>query len=183
MKESGGSYGPRRDGRRDVGEEERGRQRHTRRHSRGRSRRLLEIALVVYGLAVLAAQALLRAIASRVRHRKKMVGAAAAACVLLGVMAGALYLVGQNETRALAAHGGGRADAESPKTADRPQEGSGEARPAEEGPKPDVEEAKEPDVLLGEYKTDFLWDSNPSRKSNMELAAEAVDETVLKRLV
>lgn len=34
--------------------------------------------------------------------------------------------------------------------------------------------------VLGEYKTDFLWDSNPNRKSNMKLAAGAVDDTVLE---
>ncbi|QIN85523.1 hypothetical protein GBA63_21985 (plasmid) [Rubrobacter tropicus] len=34
--------------------------------------------------------------------------------------------------------------------------------------------------VLGEYQTDFLWDSNPSRKGNMNLAAGAVDGTVLE---
>ncbi len=178
MKERGGSYRRRGYGRRGVGEEERGRQRHDRRLPRRLPGRLVDIAFVVYALPVLAAQALLRAIASRIRHRK-MVGVAAAACVLLGVLVGPLYLVGQNETRTLAAHGGGRADAESPQKADRPPAGT-TANLAKEGPKPAAGESGEPDLLLGEYKTDFLWDSNPSRKANMKLAAEAVDETVLK---
>jgi hypothetical protein len=174
MKDRDGSHGSPRDGRRGAGAGGRGRQRHDRR----RPRRLVDIAFVAYGLAVLVAQASLRAITSRIRHRK-MVGVAAAAGVLLAVLVGALYLVGESEIRPLAAHGGGQTEAESPKKADRPPE-STEANLAKEGSKPAARESGEPDLLLGEYKTDFLWDSNPSRKANMELAAEAVDETVLK---
>jgi len=36
-----------------------------------------------------------------------------------------------------------------------------------------------PTEKIGEYKTDFLWDSNPTRQENMKLAAEAVNDTVL----
>ena len=50
-------------------------------------------------------------------------------------------------------------------------------------PKPDVStqeiEKLKPTELIGEYKTDFLWDSNPMRQANMKLAAGAVNNTVL----
>ncbi|MGB3632769.1 MAG: VanW family protein [Rubrobacteraceae bacterium] len=36
-----------------------------------------------------------------------------------------------------------------------------------------------PTKLLGEYQTDFAYDSNPSRQKNMKLSAGAVNETVL----
>ena len=54
---------------------------------------------------------------------------------------------------------------------------------AAEHPKPDVSSEEidqlKPEKVIGEYKTDFLWDSNPSRKANMKLAAEAINNTVL----
>jgi vancomycin resistance protein YoaR len=50
-------------------------------------------------------------------------------------------------------------------------------------PKPEVTTAEvqsyKPEKVIGEYKTDFLWDSNPNRKYNMKLAASAVNNTVL----
>ena len=36
-----------------------------------------------------------------------------------------------------------------------------------------------PTEVIGDYKTDFLWDSNPARQENMELAANAVNNTVV----
>ncbi|MBA3423611.1 MAG: VanW family protein, partial [Rubrobacter sp.] len=51
-------------------------------------------------------------------------------------------------------------------------------------PKPEVTTQQIQDVkpteMIGEYQTDLLWDSNPSRKSNMKLAAGAIDNTLLK---
>jgi vancomycin resistance protein YoaR len=51
-------------------------------------------------------------------------------------------------------------------------------------PKPDVTTAEvqryKPEEVIGKYQTDFLWDSNPNRKYNMRLAANSVDNTVLK---
>jgi vancomycin resistance protein YoaR len=51
-------------------------------------------------------------------------------------------------------------------------------------PEPEVTTAEvqkyKPEEVIGEYQTDFLWDSNPNRKFNMKLAAGAVDNTVLK---
>lgn len=50
-------------------------------------------------------------------------------------------------------------------------------------PKPQVttEEVRKlrPTEVIGEYKTDFRWDSNPSRKANMKLAASAVNGTLV----
>ena len=40
-------------------------------------------------------------------------------------------------------------------------------------------QALKPTKLLGEYKTDFAYDSNPSRQENMKLSAGAVNDTVL----
>ncbi len=52
-----------------------------------------------------------------------------------------------------------------------------------EPPKPEVTTAEiekyRPQGVIGEYRTDFLWDSNPNRKANMRLAAGAVNGTVL----
>ena len=54
-----------------------------------------------------------------------------------------------------------------------------------EGPAPEPEvstaevKSHRPEEVIGEYKTDFLWDSNPNRQYNMKLAAEAVNNTVL----
>lgn len=51
-------------------------------------------------------------------------------------------------------------------------------------PEPEVTTAEvqkyKPEEVIGEYQTDFLWDSNPNRKFNMKLAAGSVDNTVLK---
>ncbi|HKH56981.1 MAG TPA: VanW family protein [Rubrobacter sp.] len=51
-------------------------------------------------------------------------------------------------------------------------------------PKPEVSTAEvqsyRPKEVIGEYQTDFLWDSNPNRQSNMKLAAASVNNTVLK---
>jgi vancomycin resistance protein YoaR len=50
-------------------------------------------------------------------------------------------------------------------------------------PKPQVTteevEKLKPTEVIGEYKTDFRWDSNPSRKANMKLAAGAVSGTLV----
>jgi vancomycin resistance protein YoaR len=50
-------------------------------------------------------------------------------------------------------------------------------------PKPQVTteevEKLKPTEVIGEYKTDFRWDSNPSRKANMKLAAGAVNGTLV----
>lgn len=62
----------------------------------------------------------------------------------------------------------------------------GDQVPVAEGPAPKPEittqqiEDVRPTKVIGEYKTDLLWDSNPSRKANMKLAAGAVDNTLLE---
>ncbi len=40
-------------------------------------------------------------------------------------------------------------------------------------------EGLKPTEVIGEYRTDFRWDSNPSRKANMRLAAGAINNTLL----
>ena len=55
-----------------------------------------------------------------------------------------------------------------------------------EGPQPEPEistaevQSYRPKEVIGEYQTDFLWDSNPNRKYNMKLAAKSVNNTVLE---
>jgi len=50
-------------------------------------------------------------------------------------------------------------------------------------PKPEISTAEvqsyRPKEVIGEYQTDFLWDSNPNRQYNMKLAAKSVNNTVL----
>jgi vancomycin resistance protein YoaR len=41
-------------------------------------------------------------------------------------------------------------------------------------------EGLKPTGVIGRYRTDFRWDSNPSRKANMKLAAGAINNTVLE---
>jgi vancomycin resistance protein YoaR len=52
-----------------------------------------------------------------------------------------------------------------------------------QAPRPDVTTAEvqsyKPEEVIGEFQTDFLWDSNPNRQYNMKLAASAVNNTVL----
>jgi vancomycin resistance protein YoaR len=55
-----------------------------------------------------------------------------------------------------------------------------------EGPAPEPKistaevQSYRPKEVIGEYQTDFMWDSNPNRKYNMKLAAGSVNNTVLK---
>ncbi len=61
---------------------------------------------------------------------------------------------------------------------------SGRVAIAEEAaPTPEVTTAEvqkyKPEEVIGEYQTDFLWDSNPNRKHNMKLAAGAMNNTVV----
>jgi vancomycin resistance protein YoaR len=60
---------------------------------------------------------------------------------------------------------------------------SGEVPIAADYKKPEVTaeevEKLKPTEVIGEYKTDFEWDPNPSRQANMKLAAGAVDNTLL----
>jgi vancomycin resistance protein YoaR len=57
--------------------------------------------------------------------------------------------------------------------------------PLAEGPSPKPEVSTEevqklkPTEVIGRYRTDFLWDSNPSRQANMKLAAGAINNTFL----
>jgi vancomycin resistance protein YoaR len=60
---------------------------------------------------------------------------------------------------------------------------SGEVPIAADYKKPEIStqavEGLKPTEIIGKYRTDFLWDSNPSRKANMKLAAGAVNGTLL----
>jgi vancomycin resistance protein YoaR len=53
----------------------------------------------------------------------------------------------------------------------------------EPAPKPKVTTEEvvklKPTEVIGEYKTDFRWDSNPSRRANMKLAAGAINGTLV----
>jgi vancomycin resistance protein YoaR len=60
---------------------------------------------------------------------------------------------------------------------------SGEVPIAADYRKPEIStqevEGLKPTEIIGKYRTDFRWDSNPSRKANMKLAAGAVNGTLL----
>jgi vancomycin resistance protein YoaR len=60
---------------------------------------------------------------------------------------------------------------------------SGTVAPAGEALKPRVSatevERLKPAEVIGEFKTDYAWDSNPGRKANMEIAAKAINNTLL----
>ncbi|MCA1687145.1 MAG: VanW family protein [Actinobacteria bacterium] len=60
---------------------------------------------------------------------------------------------------------------------------SGEVPIAADYKKPEVStqevEGLKPTEVIGKYRTDFRWDSNPSRKANMKLAAGAMNNTLL----
>lgn len=116
------------------------------------------------------------------RRRRRSLGVAAVAAALLVAAAAAVYLSsGGISGAALAgperapANGGGEDE-----VAAGPEQRAG----AGEGPKAAAHDkgaaGSEEMEVLGEYETDFLWDSNPNRKENMKLAAGAVDDTVLE---
>jgi vancomycin resistance protein YoaR len=60
---------------------------------------------------------------------------------------------------------------------------SGEVPTAADYKKPEVTaeevEKLKPTEVIGKYRTDFLWDSNPSCRANMKLAAGAINNTLL----
>ena len=60
---------------------------------------------------------------------------------------------------------------------------SGEVPIAADYKKPEVSTQEiaglKPTEVIGEFRTDFLWDSNPDRQDNMKLAAGAVNNTLL----
>ena len=116
------------------------------------------------------------------RRRRRSLGVAAVAAALLVAAAAAVYLSSGGISGAAPAgperapaNGGGQ---------DEVAAGPKERASAGEGPKaaaPDKGAGGSEEMeVLGEYETDFLWDSNPNRKENMKLAAGAVDDTVLE---
>jgi hypothetical protein len=121
-----------------------------------------------------------RAYAARRRWRRSL-GVASVAALLVAVAAAVYLASGGISGTALAgserapAGGGGK---------EKVAASSEERAASQEDPRPSAPDklagGSEEMKVLGEYKTDFLWDSNPSRKSNMKLAAGAVDDTVLE---
>ncbi len=149
--------------------------------ARRRPRKSPGAVFVVLALPVLATYASLSAIASRVRGRGR-VGVAPVVCTLLLAGAAADFLASSgipgvtlaSPDRALAEQGGEEKTAASPEERAAAGEDMKAAAPDEKAS--GSEEMK----VLGEYKTDFLWDSNPNRQANMRLAAGAINNTVLE---
>ena len=58
---------------------------------------------------------------------------------------------------------------------------SGETKPAisGQGSKNQGAGESQPSVLLGEFFTDYAWDPDPSRQSNLETASKKIDGTIL----
>ncbi|MDQ3924737.1 MAG: VanW family protein, partial [Actinomycetota bacterium] len=71
---------------------------------------------------------------------------------------------------------GGTEESGETETAASNQEAVEEGGAAGEGA---VVEDPAPTILLGEYFTDSAWDPDPGRQSNLRMAAQAIDETVL----
>src|SRR3712207_7596608 len=59
---------------------------------------------------------------------------------------------------------------------------SGEVPIAADYRKPEISTQEiaglKPTEVIGEYRTDFRWDSNPSRQANMKLAAGAINNKI-----
>ncbi|MDP9478222.1 MAG: VanW family protein [Actinomycetota bacterium] len=116
------------------------------------------------------------------RRRHRSLGVASVAAALLIAAAAAVYLASGGTSgpalagpeRAPASGGGEEKGAASPEERAAAGEDPKAAGPGKEAG------GSEKMEVLGEYETDFLWDSNPNRKYNMKLAAGAVDDTVLE---
>jgi len=99
-------------------------------------------------------------------RRRRILGFALLALLLLGVAVLASYLLDDTETL-----WGNNAGEVAPV----------EQQPPSEGVIAEDETAGEPNptVLLGEYFTDYAWDPDEGRQANLRMSSEAINDTVL----
>ena len=108
------------------------------------------------------------------RRRRRLLGIALLALLLLSVVALAVYLLDRGEaplgTRVGEIVAG-----------DEPEQSAVYGGEAGEGSATEERAAGEPNptVLLGEYFTDYAWDPDEGRQSNLRTASEAIDGTIL----
>ena len=109
------------------------------------------------------------------RRNRRLVVAAVLVCALLAVVI-ADYL--SDESGILqGVHLGGLAVNED---AEQPAAPTGEVAEGGEAAKKETSAAEpKPSVLLGEFFTDASWDPDPGRRSNLKMASEAIDGTLL----
>jgi hypothetical protein len=104
----------------------------------------------------------------RVRKRRIVVGAALVLCALL---AAAGYLSDEGKRLLGLSSGEQSASVDEPAASAQSEATSGGDQGSAES---------SPNVLLGEYFTDYAWDQDPGRQSNEATAAGAIDGTILK---
>jgi vancomycin resistance protein YoaR len=100
-------------------------------------------------------------------RRRRLLGVALVALLLLGVVALAGYLL--DDTELLWGNNAGEISPVEEQSA-----GSGGA-PVED----EATGEPNPTVLLGEYFTDYAWDPDEGRQANLRMASEAINDTVL----
>ena len=110
---------------------------------------------------------------TRKRMRRRMiVGAVLILCVLLLVVLVADYLINEGNPLQTGSTGEPEESVETNTTTGVQDEAAVE--------KETPAEASAATVLLGEFFTDYAWDPDPGRQSNLKTAAGAIDNTVLK---
>ncbi len=109
----------------------------------------------------------------RDRMRQRRVASGALLGLLLLAVVGIFYLFGDRDAL--------QVDLASESVAGGEAETASQEEAAPEGVASGESEASgQPSVLLGEFFTDYAWDPDPGRQSNLRTAAEAIDGTVLK---
>jgi VanW like protein len=106
-------------------------------------------------------------------RKRRILGAVLVLCVLLLVVLIGDYLINGNDPLQTGSIGEPEESVETDSATGTQEEGAGteEETPAE---------ASTATVLLGEFFTDYAWDPDPGRQSNLKMAAGAIDNTVLK---
>jgi vancomycin resistance protein YoaR len=109
---------------------------------------------------------------TRVRNRR-ILGTVLVLCLLLLVVLIGDYLINGGDLLQTGSTGEPEESVETESATSTQEEGT-----ATEGETP--AEASTATVLLGEFFTDYAWDPDPGRQSNLKTAAGAIDNTVLK---
>jgi hypothetical protein len=107
-------------------------------------------------------------------HRRRILGIALLALLLLSVVALAAYLLDNGEAT-LGTRVGEIIAGDEPEQSAVSEGEAGEGSATEEG----AAGEPNPTVLLGEYFTDYAWDPDEGRQSNLRTASEAIDGTIL----
>ena len=100
-------------------------------------------------------------------RRRRVLGIALIALLLLGMIALANYLL--DDAEILRGTGIGE-------MVEEPQQS---AAPEREAAEDEAAGEPNPTVLLGEYFTDYAWDPDEGRQSNLRTASEAIDDTLV----